>query len=69
VLLFRFSYKRGALAGRTYWATPGGGLEEGDTFEQAAIRELKEETGLHVDTIGPKWDAENSSCSYQTASV
>jgi 8-oxo-dGTP diphosphatase len=54
VLLFRFSFQRGALAGQTYWATPGGGLEEGETFEQAAIRELREETGLHVDTIGPE---------------
>jgi 8-oxo-dGTP diphosphatase len=54
VLLFRFSYQRGTLAGQAYWATPGGGLEEGETFEQAAIRELKEETGLHVDTIGPE---------------
>jgi 8-oxo-dGTP pyrophosphatase MutT (NUDIX family) len=54
VLLFRFSHQRGALAGQAYWATPGGGLEEGETFEQAAIRELREETGLHVDTIGPE---------------
>jgi ADP-ribose pyrophosphatase YjhB (NUDIX family) len=25
-----------------------------ETFEQAAIRELREETGLHVDAIGPE---------------
>jgi 8-oxo-dGTP pyrophosphatase MutT (NUDIX family) len=54
VLLFRFSHQRGALAGQAYWATPGGGLEEGETFQQAAVRELREETGLHVDTIGPE---------------
>ncbi|MBB5695924.1 8-oxo-dGTP pyrophosphatase MutT (NUDIX family) [Roseomonas pecuniae] len=30
----------------SYWATPGGGLEDDETFEEAAIRELFEETGI-----------------------
>jgi 8-oxo-dGTP pyrophosphatase MutT (NUDIX family) len=33
--------------------TPGGGLESGDSFEQAALRELWEETGLDGVTLGP----------------
>jgi 8-oxo-dGTP pyrophosphatase MutT (NUDIX family) len=51
VLLFRFVHKDGPLAGQNYWATPGGGVEAGETFEVAAIRELREETGIKVDTV------------------
>jgi len=36
-----------------YWGTPGGGLEPGESFEQAARRELWEETGIQIDAVGP----------------
>ena len=48
VLLFRYDDGREA----PFWATPGGQLLPGETFEQAAARELAEETGFAA-TIGP----------------
>ncbi len=35
------------------WITPGGGLKESETYEQAALRELREETGLTGVGLGP----------------
>jgi 8-oxo-dGTP diphosphatase len=54
VLLFRFIHRQGVLGGQDFWATPGGGLEDGETFEQAAIRELAEETGIRLNDVGPE---------------
>jgi 8-oxo-dGTP diphosphatase len=36
-----------------WWGPPGGGLEGAETFEEAGIRELWEETGLRVAHLGP----------------
>ena len=37
-----------AADGYTFWTAPGGGLDPGESFEEAARRELLEETGLDL---------------------
>jgi 8-oxo-dGTP diphosphatase len=54
LLLFRFEHKRGHLAGQSFWATPGGGVDPGESFEVAACREMLEETGLRINDPGPQ---------------
>jgi ADP-ribose pyrophosphatase YjhB (NUDIX family) len=49
---------RGALIGRTdrqgrlLWSLPKGHIEAGETAEQAAVREVAEETGISGEVIG-----------------
>ena len=39
-------FRHAGSHGRSFWATPGGGLEDGERFEQAACREASEELGV-----------------------
>jgi len=48
ILLVRFEFPA-----RTVWATPGGGIEPGETPEEAIARELEEEAGLTDVAVGP----------------
>lgn len=53
LLMYRFKN------GEEYYVFPGGGVEDNETIEQAAIREAKEETGLTVTLKKKLWEYEN----------
>ena len=66
VLLLRFEFPGapGSDAGHKtiFWATVGGAIEEGETFMQALLRELREETGLseqNAEIAPPLWFGEH----------
>ena len=41
-----------ATRGRSRWGLPKGAVSPGETSEQAALREVKEETGIDAEVIG-----------------
>jgi 8-oxo-dGTP diphosphatase len=43
--------RRGREPFKGEWATPGGRIEDGETAEECAKREMKEETGLDVEIL------------------
>jgi 8-oxo-dGTP pyrophosphatase MutT (NUDIX family) len=42
-----------ATRGKTRWGLPKGAVSEGETSEQAALREVLEETGLQAEIVKP----------------
>jgi ADP-ribose pyrophosphatase YjhB (NUDIX family) len=44
--------KRAGGAARGLWSLPGGRVEPGERLEAAALRELREETGVEAEIIG-----------------
>ncbi|KNC80162.1 hypothetical protein SARC_07475 [Sphaeroforma arctica JP610] len=45
--------QRGKEPNKGAWSFPGGSLELGETVVEGAIRELKEETGVRLDSVEP----------------
>lgn len=45
---------------QTYLETPGGGVDEGESFEEAVVRECLEETGYQVEVIAPILEVEDA---------
>jgi len=46
---------------QSFWTLPGGRLNEGETFEQAVVREVVEEVRLNVRVIRPLYRKTDSS--------
>lgn len=57
------------VTGTTVWEIPAGGTLNGETYEEAAKRELLEEAGIQASTITvlPEFYLANSSTSYRGA--
>src|SRR5438034_3428388 len=54
ILLVRYRDERPGRPS-SYWAAPGGALEQSETHRAAAARELREETGLNADIGAELW--------------
>jgi hypothetical protein len=69
ILLLKVVDDAGILDEPVLWITPGGGVEPGEEFEDTALRELWEETGLRDLPLGPLGAAATSGAGAATSST
>jgi ADP-ribose pyrophosphatase YjhB (NUDIX family) len=61
LLLMRWTHAEVGGPTGSVWITPGGGGDASETYEQAALRELREETGINDVPLGPcVWTREHT---------
>ena len=61
ILLIRYRNTDQSGVDQPCWITAGGGMEPGESISEAALREIKEETGLTDIRLGPVvWYGEDS---------
>ncbi|HIH24168.1 TPA: NUDIX domain-containing protein [Candidatus Woesearchaeota archaeon] len=46
--------------GKEYYVVPGGGIEEGETPEQTAVREMREESSTDISNLRLLWETEDA---------
>ena len=64
VLLVRFIYRSGR-----WWCAPGAGLENRETQEDAARREVVEETNFELEELGPLIWSRECACASREVST
>lgn len=67
ILLCKKPVGEGVYPGQ--WALPGGGIDDGETMEEALRREMKEEVGLEIDEIKPLYFRDDTQPKYKDGKV
>ena len=52
-------YRNDMFCDQRYYETPGGGVDEGESYEEAVCRECEEELGYRVEIVAPLADVKD----------